>query len=242
MKSNSPIEVNVDKITDSCAEVDGDEDLLSPLCTNTEDTEDRSVVDGESYESQAARTVSFGERLCHTVPVYKGNTMLQWPKSTFFTPNKVMTARSVFNALVNANIDISEIHCLQWKLNGEVVVTSKTIATKEKFLRLNLLKVNSESYTLQDIDKPLIFLTIYNVPFELSDLGIIKHLAAFCEVLHYWRGKHSLAPNVYNGLQHYRICISKPIPNYLRFGSAMRREIVTSQCCVAYVRRRDTVV
>lgn len=184
MKSNSPIEVNVDKITESCAEVDGDEDLLSPLCTNTEDTEDRSVVDGESYESQAARTVSFGERLCHTVPVYKGNTMLQWPKSTFFTPNKVMTARSVFNALVNANIDISEIHCLQWKLNGEVVVTSKTIATKEKFLRLNLLKVNSENYTLQDIDKPLTFLTIYNVPFELSDLGIIKHLAAFCEVLH----------------------------------------------------------
>lgn len=96
-----------------------------------------------------------------------------------------MTARSVFNALVNANIDNSEIHCLQRKLNSEVFVTSKTIATKEKFLRLNLLKVNSENYTLQDIDKPLTFLTIYNVPFELSDLGIIKHLAAFCEVLHY---------------------------------------------------------
>ena len=28
-------------------------------------------------ESQVARTVSFGERLCHTVPVYNGNTMLQ---------------------------------------------------------------------------------------------------------------------------------------------------------------------
>ena len=80
MKSNSPIEVDVDKITESCAQVDGDEDLLSPLCTNTEDTEDtedRSVVNGESYESQAARTVSFGEQLCHTVPVYNGNTMLQ---------------------------------------------------------------------------------------------------------------------------------------------------------------------
>ena len=77
MKSNSPIEVDVDNIMESCAQVDGDEDLLSPLCTITEDTEDRSVVNGESYESQAARTVSFGERLCHTVPVYNGNTMLQ---------------------------------------------------------------------------------------------------------------------------------------------------------------------
>ena len=48
MKSNSPIEVDVDNITESCAQVDGDEDLLSPLCTITEDTEDRSVVNGES--------------------------------------------------------------------------------------------------------------------------------------------------------------------------------------------------
>ena len=77
MKSNSPIEVDAYKITESCAQVDGDEDLLSPMCTNTEDTEDRSVVNGESYESQAACTVSFGEQLCHTVPVYNGNTMLQ---------------------------------------------------------------------------------------------------------------------------------------------------------------------
>ncbi|RMX41861.1 hypothetical protein pdam_00019615 [Pocillopora damicornis] len=44
---------------------------------NSSDTEDRSVVNGESYESQAACTVSFGEQLCHTVPVYNGNTMLQ---------------------------------------------------------------------------------------------------------------------------------------------------------------------
>ena len=48
MKSNSPIEVDVDKITESCAQVDGDEDLLSPPCTNTEETEDRSVVDGRA--------------------------------------------------------------------------------------------------------------------------------------------------------------------------------------------------
>ena len=33
MKSNSPIEVDVDKITESCAQADGDEDSLSPLCT-----------------------------------------------------------------------------------------------------------------------------------------------------------------------------------------------------------------
>ena len=84
MKSNSPIEVDVAKITESCAQVDGDEDSLSLLCTNTEDTKDRSVVNGESYVSQAARTVSFGERPCHTVPVYNVSVLCDY--GVFFVP------------------------------------------------------------------------------------------------------------------------------------------------------------
>ena len=185
---------------------------------NTCENEARSIVDGESYASQPARTISFGERLRHTVPTSNENSMPQRPKSAFFTPSKTTTARSVFDALVNADIDNTEIHCLQRKLNGEVVVTFKTIAAKEKFLRLNSLQINSENYALQDIDKPLTFLTVYDAPFELSDLAIIKRLTPFCEVLHYRQGKHSLAPNIHNGLQHYRVHIIKPIPNYLRFG------------------------
>ena len=70
------------------------------------------------------------------------------------------------------------------------------MAAKEKSLWLNSLKVNSENYALQDIDKPLTFLPFYDAPFELSDLAIIKCLAPFCKVLHYRRGKHSLALNV----------------------------------------------
>ncbi|PFX33118.1 hypothetical protein AWC38_SpisGene1976 [Stylophora pistillata] len=62
-----------------------------------------------------------------------------------------------------------------------------------------------ENYALQDIDKPLTFLTIYDAPFELSDLAIIKRLTPYCDVLNYRRGKHSCAPNIYNGLRHYRV-------------------------------------
>ena len=102
--------------------------------------------------------------------------------------------------------------------NGEVTVTFKSISAKEKFLRLNLLQVDAEHFSLQDVDKPLSFLTIYDAPFELSDLAIIKRLSPYCEVLHYRWGKHSLAPNIYNGLRHYRVRISKPIPSFLRFG------------------------
>ena len=146
---------------------------------NTCENEDRSVVNGESYASRAARTISFGERPRHTASSSNENSMPQRPKSAFFTPTRTTTARSVFDALVNADIDHTEIHCLQRKLNGEVVVTFKTIAAKEKFLRLNSLQVNSENYALQDIDKPQTFLTIYDAPFELSDLAIIKCLTPF---------------------------------------------------------------
>ena len=143
---------------------------------NTCENEDRSIVDGESYASQTAHTISFGEQPRHTAPTSNENSMPQRPKSAFFTPSKTTTARSVFDALVNADIDNTEIHCLQRKLNGEA---------KEKFLRLNSLQINLENYALQDIDKPLTFLTIYDAPFELSDLAIIKRLTPFCEVLHY---------------------------------------------------------
>ena len=122
----------------------------------------------------------------------------------------------MFEALEHAEIDPAEIACLQRKTNGEVTVTFKCISAKEKFLRLNSLRVDAEHFALQDVDKPLTFLTIYDAPFELSDLAIIKRLSPYCKVLHYRRGKHSLAPNIYNGLHHYRVRISKPIPSFLR--------------------------
>ena len=144
--------------------------------------------------------------------------MPQRPRTAFFTPNKNTSAKSVFEALEQAEIDPAEITCLQRKMNGEVTVTFKSISAKEQFLRLNSLRVDAEHFALQDVDKRLTFLTIYDAPFKLSDLAIIKRLSPYCEVLHYRRGKHSLAPNIYNGLRHYRVRISKPIPSFLRFG------------------------
>ena len=186
--------------------------------TNAENVEERHVVNGDSYASRAARTGSYEYPSRQERVRFSENVMPQRPRTAFFTPSKTTTAKSVFEALENADIDATEIACLQRKMNGEVTVTFKTISAKEKFLRLNSLQVDAEHFALQDVDKPLTFLTIYDAPFELSDLAIIKRLAPYCEVLHYRRGKHSLAPNIYNGLRHYRVRISKPIPSFLRFG------------------------
>ena len=217
MIEESSNEMPVEMPGDSNNEMHDDLNNVVPE-TNAENTEDRHVVNGDSYASRAARTVA------HEYPSrqerfrFSENVMPQRPRTAFFTPSKTTTAKSVFEALENADIDATEIACLQRKMNGEVTVTFKTISAKEKFLRLNSLQVDAELFALQDVDKPLTFLTIYDAPFELSDLAIIKRLAPYCEVLHYRRGKHSLAPNIYNGLRHYRVRISKPIPSFLRFG------------------------
>ncbi|PFX28089.1 Replication protein A 70 kDa DNA-binding subunit C [Stylophora pistillata] len=192
--------------------VDGLEEMVAQ-----ENLESRSTVNGDSYASRAARTIELNDE--RPVQLWTSeNTMPQRPKSAFFTPHKQTSARAVFDAFAESQVSPTEIQCLQRKLNGEVVVTFKSITAKERFLRLNSLNIGSELFALQDIDKPLSFLTIYDAPFELADLAIIKRLAPYCEVLHYRRGKHSYAPNIYNGLRHYRVRIIKPIPSFIRFG------------------------
>ena len=102
-------------------------------------------------------------------------------------------------------------------MNGEVVVTFKSEAIKEKFLSLSAINIDDQGYAIQDIDRPETCLTVYDAPFELGDLAIIQRLSPFCEVLSYRRRKFDFAP-VYNGLCHYRVRIIRPIPSFLRFG------------------------
>ena len=96
------------------------------------------------------------------------------PKTALFMPSRSTTARSVFDALCMASIDASDVHCMQRKMNGEVAVTFKSSAVKEKVLHMNAITVGSQSYAIQDIDRPLTFLTIYDARFELSDWAIIR--------------------------------------------------------------------
>ena len=185
------------------------------------DADVSNVVNGDSYASRAARMAGFLRSTYNTQQpshCFTANDMPKRPRSALFTPTCFTSAHSVFDALQQASIDATEIQCLQRRMNGEVVVTFKSPATKEKFLSLSSLTINSESYAIQDIDRPLTFLTVYDAPFELSDWAIVKRITPFCNVVHLRRGKFDFQPGVYNGLHHYRVSILKPIPNFLRFG------------------------
>ena len=123
-------------------------ELPETSADDMENVQHRHVVNGELYPPRQQRAL------------YSENVMPQRPRTAFFTPSKNTMAESVFEALEKAEIDTTEIACLQRKMNGEVTVTFKSISAKEKFLPLNLLQVDAKHFSLQDVDKPLSFLTI----------------------------------------------------------------------------------
>ena len=80
---------------------------------NAENVEDRHVVNGDSYASRAARTVSYDYPPRQERARFSENVMPQRPRTAFFTPSRNTMAKSVFEALENAEIDATEIACLQ---------------------------------------------------------------------------------------------------------------------------------
>ena len=172
----------------------------------------------ESNASRAARTGGPARRSHQKVDTVN-NKLPGRPCTAFFTPTVDTSASSVFEAPDKAKISYKDILCLHRGQGGEVQITFRTKILKEKFIALNSIKINEGNYALQDVDRPLTFLTIYDAPYELPDLAIVKRLQRYCEVIHSRRGRYALRPSVCNGLRHYRVRIIQPIPSYLRFVS-----------------------
>ena len=110
--------------------------------------ETRSYVNGDSYASRAARTAG---RDSSDKPTWRrptnsaANDMRKRPRTALFKPSRSTSAKSVFEALSMAHIDVSDIQYMQRKMNSKVVITFKSVDVKEKFLRLNALTVGGYS-------------------------------------------------------------------------------------------------
>ena len=113
----------------------------------------------------------------------------------------------------------SDVSCLQRTSNGQVVVTFRRAECKEPFLRRSVLNVAGQPCALQDVDRPLTYLQIFDAPHELPDPAIIQHLSRYCDVIHHRRGFFTEPgwEHVHNGVHHYRVRIKSPIPSFLRF-------------------------
>ena len=116
----------------------------------------------ESYASRAARTAGPAPATKRIGLNNNNNILPGRPCTAFFTPLQNTSATTVFEALEHAEIGERDISCLHRRQGGEIQITFRTTALKEKFLRLNSLRINAGNFALQDVDKPLTFLTIYD--------------------------------------------------------------------------------
>ena len=107
------------------------------------------------------------------------------PLTAFFSLQVRLPSCDVLSALQEAGLDGSSVACIQRKASGEILLTFQKADLKERFVRSSVLKVNGAPYAIQDVDRPLTFVQIFDAPHELPDSAIIQRLADYCEVVTY---------------------------------------------------------
>ena len=169
--SSPDADVFVPSHEDVVAHVGGAENLVSPVVKPS-----FSAVLSEKNVSNVA------------VPVQDENALPNSPLTAFFTPQVRLPAADVFRAFRESNVNSSDVSCLQRSSNGQVVITFRRAECKEQFLRRSVLNVSGTPYALQDVDRPLTYLQIFDAPRELPDPAIIQRLSRYCDVIHHRRG------------------------------------------------------
>ena len=151
-----------------------------------------------------------------------------------------MPANEVFDALKDAGVNSSDISCVQPQSSGEIVLTFRCAQFKENFLQKNVIKLRDQPFAVQDVERPLTHLQVFDTPHEMPDPTIINRLSKYCDVLSSRRGyfRENGWENVQDGVRHYRVRIKSPIPNYMRFGKILIHKV--RSCPFSWT--RETVI
>ncbi|XP_068691795.1 uncharacterized protein [Montipora foliosa] len=188
--------------------------------------EGRRVVVAEpnaALRGSYASALRAGEPTDEVVVVDPENDLPGRPLTVSFQPRSFVPAHDVFEALRSADIDNSAVSCIQRQSNGSILLTFRRQDFKDAFLQRSTLTVQGLPFALQDVDRPLTYLQVFDAPHELPDLAIINRLSKFCDVISHRRGMFRAEgwENVYDGVRHYRVRIRTPIPNFMRFGKIL---------------------
>ena len=145
------------------------------------------------------------------------------PCTAYFQASVFADSAAVFDALKAQGFAASSVRCLQRRPTGEMLITFSSAHMKKAFVEKNSIQISQRRYAINDSDRFLTYLNIYDAPPELSDNAIIKRLEPFCEVVSYCRGRYPRNKLVFNGNRHFRVRINAAIPSYLRFGKFLIR-------------------
>ena len=179
----------------------------------------RVALDPETKSSSAAVTLALKSSGVRNDGVHVENAVPGRPLTAFLNTRGRIGANKFFDVLKKNGVDPQEISCIQRQLSGEIVITLRTETLKEAFIQRNVLAVRGQPFAIQDIDRPLTYLQIFNAPYELLDFAIVERLSYHCEVVHQRRGYFTEPgfQHIHDGVHHFRARVKYPIPSFLCF-------------------------
>ena len=71
-----------------------------------------------------------------------------------------------------------------------MLITFANARVKDAFVEKNITQIHQRCFVINDPDRYLTYLNIYDPLLELSDNALIRRLELYCEVLYYRRGRY----------------------------------------------------
>ena len=132
-------------------------------------------------------------------------------------PSRGTLRQDYIDALVLTGIDAKDILCVQWA-NDRVLATLKQESLRDKILNVGVLQVAGQTMMVQDAEKALTYLTVFDAPFELPDEALRGILEPYGLVKSCRRQLHQ-GTAIETGIRTVRIVLGKPVPSTLRVGA-----------------------
>ena len=71
-----------------------------------------------------------------------------------------------------------------------MLISFANACVKDAFAEKNVTQIHQRRFVINDHDRYLTYLNIYDLLHELSDNALIRRLELYCEVLHYRHGRY----------------------------------------------------
>ena len=223
----SAVMANATTHTDATrASVSGCDDRVNNVNVQSESSSGNVPLPGSYASATRVNRV-----LDDVIPVSGENVLPNRPLTVSFQPRYFLPACDVFEALRNADLASSDVSCVQRLSSGSIVLTFRRPEQKDAFLSRNFISVHDQPLALQDVDRPLTFVQVFDAPHELPDTAVISRLSKYCDVISNRRGyfREPGWENVQDGVRHFRVRLRSPIPSFLRFGKFLIHVRYTGQ-------------
>ena len=186
-------------------------------------TRDRPSLNGGSTAARSFVTRSFLSRF-EKDHFHPHNVTPDRPCTAFFTlEDTAVTSKQIFDSLIRDGIPASAVRCLQRAPNGTVHISFSNSDFRDLFVSKSSFIVANRTTVPHPARAKLVFVTVYGAPYELPDTALDHRLKKYGRIYSSRRGRVQGFPNVFNGMRHYRMDITSPIPCYLRFGKFLLR-------------------